>query len=206
MSAPLFKKDILFTQRILTVAGFYKGPRDGKWNARCDAAEADFDAEIQRIAAQLGTFDPRSEANILTLLPVAQKKCREFMDAVSRWPVGQVKILSGTRTYTEQNALYALGRTKPGRIVTKARGGFSNHNFGIAWDVGIFVAGVYYEGKNAKEDRAYDDLAAYVKNGVGGLAWGGDWKSIVDKPHYQLVAGNDVRRCRAMLEDGKAYV
>jgi peptidoglycan L-alanyl-D-glutamate endopeptidase CwlK len=205
MSSPLFKQDILFTQRILTVAGFYKGQRDGKWNTGCDAAEADFDAESRRIAAEVGTFDPRSEANILTLLPVAQKKCREFMDVVSRWPFGQVKILSGTRTYAEQNALYALGRTKPGRIVTKARGGFSNHNFGIAWDVGIFVGGVYYEGKAAKEDRAYDDLAAYVKNGVSGLAWGGDWKSIVDKPHYQLVAGNDVRRCRAMLEEGKAY-
>ena len=182
MSAPLFKQDILFTQRILAVAGFYKGPRDGKWNANCDTAEADFDAESRRIGTQLGTFDPRSEANILTLLPVAQQKCREFMNALSQWPVGQVKVLSGTRTYAEQNALYALGRTKPGHIVTKARGGFSNHNFGIAWDVGIFVGGVYYEGKKATEDRAYSDLATYVKNNINGLAWGGDWKSIVDKP------------------------
>jgi len=44
-----------------------------------------------------------------------------------------------------------------------------------------------------------------MKNSVSGLAWGGDWKSIIDKPHYQLVAGNDVKRCRARLEEGKAY-
>jgi len=205
MSEPLFKQDILFTQRILAVSGFYKGPRDGTWNARCDAAEVDFDAESRRIAAELGTFDPRSETNILTLLPVAQRKCREFMAAASRWPIGQVKILSCTRTYAEQNALYAIGRTKPGRKVTNARGGYSNHNFGIAWDVGIFVGGAYYTGKTAAEDRAYSDLAAHIKNNVSGLAWGGDWRSIVDKPHYQLVAGDDVARCRARLEDGKAY-
>ncbi len=206
MSAPLFKQDVLFTQRILAVCGFYAGPRDGKWNTDCEAAEARFDAESKRIATQLGSFDPRSESNIMTLLPVAQGKCREFMSVALRWKVGQVKILSGTRTYAEQNALYALGRTKPGRIVTKARGGFSNHNFGIAWDVGIFVDGVYYEGKKGKEDQAYSDLARFIKNNnVNGISWGGDWKSIVDKPHYQLIAGDNVTRCRAMLEDGKAY-
>jgi hypothetical protein len=30
MSARLFKRDILFLQRILAVSGFYKGPLNGK--------------------------------------------------------------------------------------------------------------------------------------------------------------------------------
>jgi hypothetical protein len=32
--------------------------------------------------------------------------------------------------------------------------GFSNHNFAIAWDVGIFVNGRYLTGRNAKEEEA----------------------------------------------------
>jgi len=206
MSAPLFKADILFTQRLLTVAGFYKGPRDGVWNAQCDTAENDFDAETKRITSVGRTFDPRSETAIVTLLPVAQRKCRDFMTAAVRWPGGTIKILSGTRTYAEQNALFALGRTKAGKKVTNARGGQSNHNFGIAWDIGIFVNGVYYTGATREQEHAYDDLANFIKLELDGLSWGGDWKSIKDKPHYQLVAGDDVAHCRECLEGGEAYV
>lgn len=39
------------------------------------------------------------------------------------------------RTYAQQNALYAQGRTKPGPKVTNARGGESPHQFGLACDV-----------------------------------------------------------------------
>jgi hypothetical protein len=34
----------------------------------------------------------------------------------------------------EQAALYSLGRSAPGRIVTKARAGESYHNYGLAFD------------------------------------------------------------------------
>ena len=49
-----------------------------------------------------------------------------------------IKVISGLRTYDEQNGLHAKGRTTPGKIVTNARGGYSNHNFGIAFDIGVF--------------------------------------------------------------------
>lgn len=42
--------------------------------------------------------------------------------------------ISGYRSVTEQNDLFAQGRTKPGNIVTKARGGESYHNFAVAID------------------------------------------------------------------------
>ena len=32
MGSPLFKSDILFVQRLLSSAGLYKGPLDGKFN------------------------------------------------------------------------------------------------------------------------------------------------------------------------------
>jgi len=46
-----------------------------------------------------------------------------------------LKLISGLRTYEEQDALYAQGRTAPGPKVTNAPGGHSNHNFGLAFDM-----------------------------------------------------------------------
>lgn len=200
MSARLFKEDVLFFQRILAVSGFYKGRLDGKWNADVDAADAAFAARTAQIKQSLGEFDPRTEDNISSLLPAAQIKAREFLNAVKGLPL-DYRIISGTRTYAEQDALFAK---KP--KVTNARGGQSNHNFGIAWDVGIFENGKYYAGATKKEDKAYVELGALIKSKVSDLEWGGDWKKFKDKPHYQLATGKTVAQCRALLEKGKAYV
>jgi peptidoglycan LD-endopeptidase CwlK len=200
MSAKLFKKDILFLQRILAVSGFYQGPLNGKWSSKLDDAEEKFLKGYEKAKDKVGEFDNRTEACIMTLIPDAQIKAREFMNAVKGRPL-TYKIISGTRTYSEQDALFAK---RP--RVTKARGGQSNHNFGIAWDVGIFDNGKYYEGDTKKEDRAYVELGAFVKANVSGIEWGGDWKSFVDKPHYQLATGKSVAQVRALLEKGKAYV
>ena len=48
-----------------------------------------------------------------------------------------IKVISAPRTCEEQDALYEQGRTKLGRVVTNARGGYSNHHF----DIGVFEAG-----------------------------------------------------------------
>ena len=90
-----------------------------------------------------------------------------------------IKVISGTRSYAEQDALYAQGRTAPGAKVTNARGGQSNHNFGIAFDIGIFE-GNRYLGDSPKY-KAVGALGMDI-----GLEWGGSWKTIVDQPHYQL--------------------
>jgi peptidoglycan L-alanyl-D-glutamate endopeptidase CwlK len=200
MSAPLFQADILFTQRLLASCGLYDGKLDGKHGPKTQGALDAFDAFYSETASELGTFDVRSEAVIATLLPKAQVAVRKCMNAAKGAPF-VVKLLSGTRSYAEQDVLFAK---KP--KVTNARGGQSNHNFGIAWDVGIFVNGVYYEGKNAKEDKAYADLAKIVKAAVPGVDWGGDWKSFKDMPHYQLSSGKSVEQCRLLLEQGRAYV
>ena len=199
MSAKLFKSDILFLQQILAVSGFYKGPLNGKWSSDVDAADDAFSARYDQIKREAGAFDNRTESCIETLIPAAQIKARAFLNAVKGQPL-TYRIISGTRTYAEQDALFAK-RPK----VTNARGGQSNHNFGIAWDVGIFEDGKYYEGKTKKEEKAYSDLGALIKKSVAGLEWGGDWKKFVDKPHYQLATGKSVAQVRALLEKGKAY-
>src|SRR5262245_57376273 len=123
-------------------------------------------------------FDARSEKNINTLLPKAQEKARAFLQSVIDAGIN-AKIIGGSRTFAEQDDLFAQGRTKPGRIVTNARGGFSNHNFGITFDVGVFE-GANYLGESPKY-KAVGALGMEL-----GLDWGGNWKSFVDEPHFQL--------------------
>jgi peptidoglycan LD-endopeptidase CwlK len=122
--------------------------------------------------------DERSERNIATLLPQVQPFARALIESAAAIGIA-IKVISGTRTYEEQNALYEQGRTKPGRVVTNARGGYSNHNFGIAFDIGVFEGGRYLD-----ESPAYKAVGA-----IGmklGLEWGGNWKTIQDEPHFQL--------------------
>lgn len=143
----------------------------------------------QRKSAQSvdeNSVDLRSEQNIATLLPDVQRTARAFLRAVNNTlrikftsPV-TVRMINGTRTRAEQDALYAHGRTAPGPIVTKARGGYSNHNFGIAFDIGVFGPDSHYYPEHA----AYD-VAGEVGKSFG-LAWGGDWVSFQDKPHFEL--------------------
>lgn len=199
MSKQFFESDVLFAQRLFSAAGLYHGELDSRWGKQTTAAETAWESFYVETAKAIGAFDARTEGNIFTLLPKAQVAARRFMLA-SRGTPFVVKILSGTRTYAEQDALFAK-RPK----VTNARGGQSNHNFGIAWDVGIFVNGDYYEGGNAKEEKAYDLLAKIELAAQKGIEWGGNWKSIVDKPHYQLATGKTVTQCRQLLEQGKPY-
>ena len=122
--------------------------------------------------------DSRSEKVIGTLLPEVVPYARAVI--VKAAAVGiTIKALSGLRTYADQNALYEQGRSKPGRRVTNARGGYSNHNFGIAFDICVFE-GSKYIGESPK----YKAIGA-----IGmdlGLAWGGNWQTIKDEPHFQL--------------------
>lgn len=201
MSSPLFKADILFMQRILSCSGLYKSDLDGDYGPLTQKAEDAFDKLTKANADKYGTFDARSEGVIASLLPKAQIAARQFLNFAAIAPF-QVKLLSGTRTYAEQNALFAK---RP--VVTKARGGQSNHNFGIAWDVGIFVDGQYYTGKNKKETQAYVDLSKIIMPKMGKtIEWGGNWKSIVDMPHYGLLTGKSISEVRALFEAGKPYV
>ena len=127
---------------------------------------------------EIAPVDARSEKIIATLLPEVQPMARALVQKAALNGIC-IKIISGLRTYEEQDALYAQGRTAPGNIVTKAKGGYSNHNFGIAFDVGVFE-GNKYLGDSPKY-KAVGVLGADI-----GLEWGGNWKTIVDQPHFQL--------------------
>lgn len=147
-------------------------------------------------------LDQRTEKNISTLVPKAQAVARTFIISASeamRAKGVEVKIISGTRTYAEQNALYAKGRTAPGPRVTNARGGYSNHNFGVAFDIGLFKAGKYLE-----ESPLYAECGKIGE--ACGLEWGGRWKSFTDEPHYQLKTGLTLAQMRDRIAQGTPIV
>ncbi len=195
------KSDPLFYQRLLSSCGLYTDKLDGLYGNNTRKAEDAFNKLFIKYAEQYGYFDQRTEANIATLLPKAQIAARKAMLAAKGLGGGlTVQILSGTRTYAEQTTLY---NQKP--KVTNAKAGQSNHNFGIAFDIGIFKGKTYYTGKNATENKAYADAAKIIVPATG-LEAGINWKTFKDAPHYQLPTNKTVAQVRALLEAGKAYV
>lgn len=110
------------------------------------------------------------------------------------------EVLSGLRSYSQQAALYAQGRTRLGKIVTKARPGSSWHNYGLAIDLGLFKAGVYLDEKNpALADRVYAELGALAK--TMDIEWAGYWTSFTETPHFQYRPGiPSIAAAKARLE------
>ncbi len=199
MSTRLFKDDVVFLQRLLKSSGLYTGRIDGIWGPKTDAAVTEFEKQSKLLADSLGKFDPRTETNIQSLHLKAQEAARRFMSAVINIPI-DAKIISGTRSYAEQNELFRQGRFgNPGKKITNARGGQSNHNFGIAWDIGIFDGGKYITTaplyREAADAGFNDDLV-----------WGGHWIRFPDLPHYQLATGLRIGDVRRKFEKGDAYV
>ena len=105
------------------------------------------------------------------------------------------------RTFAEQDALYAQGRTKlydsNGKklgIVTNAKGGQSIHNYGLAIDIvllkdtnddGKFESASWEMNVDFDKDGKSDwmEIVDIFKN--NGWSWGGDWKSFKDYPHFE---------------------
>jgi len=141
--------------------------------------------------------DDRSEENIKTLLPQVQIMARSLVHAANKIGI-TIKVISGSRTYEQQHAIYLQGR-KPDEVnaarkkagmdpisaaetkqkVTNADAGFSNHNFQIAFDIGVF------QGKTYLDDSPLYKAVAVLGKQLG-LSWGGDWKTSTDEPHYEL--------------------
>lgn len=202
MSTKLFPEDVLFGQQMLASAGLYKAKLDGIYGPKTDAAwSAFFKQTAQQQKKFGGKLDPRSEASIGTLLPYAQGMARTVV-LLAKVNGIDARITSGTRSLAEQAELYARGRTAPGKIVTKAKPGSSLHNYACAIDVSIFVGGAYV---NAA--KPYNELAKIVlEDKAFTEEWGGNWKSITDRPHYQTVNGLTVAQIRKLWVAGTPFL
>ena len=85
------------------------------------------------------------------------------------------------RSKEEQDALYAIGRTKPGKKVTNAQAGQSAHNFGLGLDFVPIVDGKPVWNAEHPAWRQAGNLCEHY-----GLEWGGSWPKFRDMPHVQV--------------------
>lgn len=117
--------------------------------------------------------------DIKELTPEMQVLCKAFIEACRKEGI-DIIITSTYRDFESQDALYAQGRTKPGKKVTNAKAGYSMHNFRLAFD--------FLPLTNGKAD--WENTALFMKCGkIGqsvGLEWGGAWATFKDLPHMQL--------------------
>lgn len=138
------------------------------------------------------TLLKKSEAKLSDINPTLREKAVRLIEqsyAEGIW----ILITQGLRTIAEQNALYAQGRTTSGKVITNARGGYSYHNFGLAFDFAVYNP----DGKtiNWTVDSKWKRVGALGK--ALGLEWGGEFRSIVDYPHFQLTFGLSTAQLRA---------
>ncbi len=129
----------------------------------------------------ISQLDPRVRQPATNLINETESKLGVRLIVVPR--------TGGFRSIEEQNETYAQGRTKPGNIVTRAPGGRSYHNYGLAVDVAITEGGKYMPNIPASEEIGKIGEAQ-------GFVWGGRWTierdGIHDPAHFQMTFGQSV--------------
>ena len=119
------------------------------------------------------------------LTPGCRDKAVAFLDKCAQAGI-DVLIYCTLRSNAEQDELYEIGRSKPGRIVTNARGGQSLHNPVPGMNKSrAFDCVPILHGK-----AQWDDRASYLKMGeIGesvGLSWAGRWSGkLRETAHFQ---------------------
>ncbi len=74
------------------------------------------------------------------LHPLFRAKARELLELLELEGI-PFRLFEGYRSPDRQQYLYAQGRTRPGKIVTRARPCQSYHQYGLAGDFVLFVNG-----------------------------------------------------------------
>jgi hypothetical protein len=180
----LVRPDHLFVGQRLLIP-----PRDST-PASAPPPAAPSPSRLQRAAA-------RTAQRVATLAPSLADAATDLLAECSAAGV-RLEVTQALRTWEEQDRLFAQGRSIPGAIVTRARAGYSYHNFGLAFDVVVL-----------DDDGAYDWNAGHAGWAVAattgkrlGLAWGGDWKSFHDIPHFEQRGALRLDRCRELYGEG----
>lgn len=121
--------------------------------------------------------------SLADLEPQTRQRAERFLAACAEAGL-DILIYCTWRSHAEQDELYCCGRSKPGAIVTNARGGQSWHNWRRAFDFVPLNAG----------KPAWNDRGAYAKAGAiaesVGLEWAGRWQGkLRETAHCQYRGG-----------------
>jgi peptidoglycan L-alanyl-D-glutamate endopeptidase CwlK len=128
-------------------------------------------------------MDSISEDRLKYVVPLLATKVRDMALTLSLDPSPvHLRVTQGLRTWSEQAALYAQGRSAPGAIVTNAEPGHGWHEFGLAVDVVPF-------GLDGQPDwnRSHPIWRRLIQLGhAQGLVEGAEFRTFPDYPHFQL--------------------
>jgi len=127
------------------------------------------------------------------LHPRVEEMARKFIAECDKLGI-DVLITSTYRDNASQAALYAQGRTTPGKRVTNARPGQSWHNWRCAFDF-VPIANGKAQWNDLDTFRRCGEIAESV-----GLEWAGRWKQMREMAHCQWTGGLTL----ADLQAGKA--
>ena len=102
-----------------------------------------------------------------------------------------MKPTEGVRTVERQQALYAQGRTTPGKIVTKCDGIMKRSTHQVKADgFGYAVDSCFVDDPRTPRDESYDPTKPWDAFGAlveaAGLSWGGRFPGLYDQPHAEL--------------------
>jgi peptidoglycan L-alanyl-D-glutamate endopeptidase CwlK len=159
------------------------------------------------------TLDKVTLSRIETLHPKLRLEAKDIYIQICRCLTGraQVRFTQTFRSVAEQHALYAQGRTMPGKIVTWAEGGRSYHNYGLAVDICFLVDGKTISWDTLK-DHDGDGLADWMECAKvfenHGWQWGGRWTGgKTDMPHFQKTFGKTTTwLAEQAKKTGRVYV
>lgn len=155
--------------------------------------------------------DQISYQRVQLLHPHLRAEAERIIDSIeSKWPESMaVRVTSTYRSFKEQDALYAKGRTTKGYKVTNAKSGQSLHNYGLALDFVILLNGKTISWDTVI-DRDFNGIADWwdVINAFKEAGWesGADFKSFKDLPHLQKTGGIDWRTAKARYDSGDTFV
>ena len=119
-----------------------------------------------------------SIARLSDVHPELVRRVKNLADALAAEGI-DVQITQGLRTAAQQDALFAEGRTQPGKIVTNARAYQSNHVIGCAVDVDVTGLDGTLDWNAA--DPSWQRIVALAP--AFGLRSGKSWN---DLPHLEL--------------------
>ena len=148
--------------------------------------------EMEQVKTEVDVKYKLSERSLKNLEHIHPDLVKVIKEAIKNSP-HDFTVTGGQRTIEEQKALYAKGRTAPGKIVTQKNGttNKSNHQAksdGLGYAIDLYS---FYDGKvQVNDDKSLKVIATHIKAVAKSLGinieWGGDWKSIIDYPHFQI--------------------
>jgi peptidoglycan L-alanyl-D-glutamate endopeptidase CwlK len=123
-----------------------------------------------------------SKNSLDKLKGVHPKLVQLILTAIKTSPI-DFCVTCGVRSLTDQQAAFKSGHSKCDGIIKKSNHQIKADGLGHAVDLAPYPV-------NYKDTKKFDELAIHIKSVAKTLGikiiWGGDFKSIVDKPHYEL--------------------